>query len=348
MTRLTPWLFLALAGPLWADSITTTGGFTFDGVQIERIDGGQLYYHFQGDLKTKDVADIATMTLDDETDFNAAESAYQQKHWDTATDGYMHELSATDKEWLKDWIAPRLLDAANQAGRFDVAVSAWTRIVAQDASLGAKLRPALPKDQDSSLGTAANELNDAAQSAKGPSRRLMLGLLLDVDTARQDTDAANAVAKQLQQGETDTAPAASDMNTAEQDTRIALARAALNDGKYDQAIAAIDAAAGLLTDPGKQSDALFMRAQALEAKAAAAGKSDDWKDAALAYMRVYVHFRDADGRAAEALMKTAQIEETDLHEPSAALTLYQKVAGEYKDTLEARQATQEAARLAGK
>ena len=338
------WLVLLTAGarPLRADSITV-GNLTFDNVHINRIEAGQVYYSLGGDLKSRSVADVVSLHLDDESDFNAAIDAYQKQQWSAAADGFTKTMSSTDKEWLKDWIVPRQLDAANHANRFFPAVVAWVRLVNHDPSQGAKLRPILPAKPGPELAAAAKELQSDLASATGAPRRLMLGLLLDVLNGRHDAAGADIVAGQL---EADPALPA-DMQAVEEDTRLALIRTAVSNGRFDQALKLIDSAGSLITDPDHQSETLFLQAQALEAKTLPGASADNWKDVALAYIRVYVHFRDGPGssRAPRALLKAAQIEETKLQDPHAALALYQKLASEYKDSPESRLAGHEITRL---
>jgi hypothetical protein len=349
-------IFLAQACALGAASLAradsiVVSGVTYSGIHIDRIEAGQIYYTLNGDFKSRSSADIVTMQLDDSPDFNAAETAYQSKQWSAAADGFGRLLDSTDKPWLKSWIAPRLLDAAENLNRFDMVVTAWITIARNDPGVAAKLRPGLPGTGSFDLNAIARQLDAASQSSAGLSQQLMLGLLLDVDMARQDSAAAATVANELRQSAPAADAAAIDpaiIQSVEQETRLALAAAALNNRQYDQAISIIDTSAALIVDPPRQSQALLIKAQALEAKAAASGDKDAWKDAALAYMRVYVHFRDGPGavHSPQALMKAAQIEEAHLSEPRAALTLYQKVVNEYKDSLEAAQATPEVNRLA--
>jgi hypothetical protein len=342
------------AGPASAraDSLTIHGadgsGFTLDSVRIDRIDGGAVYYQLNGDLKSRPATEVATMQLDDEPDFDSGEAAYQIKHWEDAVTGFSTAMTSSSRDWLKDWIAPRLLESAEHTAHFDAAVTAWTRLAGIDATTAAIERPPLPVEPGA-LDAAAKQLDAAAQLEKGPSRRLILSMLLDVQNARHDAAAADTVTKELQQTEpAQTAPDAAALQSVEQQTRVTMAQTALNSGQYDQAISVIDSAAAIIVDPALQADALFLRAQALEAKAAGASQPGPWQDAALAYMRVYVHFRDgqASGHSAASLIKTAQIEELRLHDPKAALALYRKVVSEYNGTPEAHQADFEITRLA--
>src|ERR1700722_19779735 len=102
-----------------ADSLTLSDGLVYDPIRIDRVADGKIYFHINDELRDKPVADVVTFKLDDEPDFSAADSAYQQKQWSAAADGYSRAIAATDKDWLKDFIAPRLLTAGNQTHHFD-------------------------------------------------------------------------------------------------------------------------------------------------------------------------------------------------------------------------------------
>jgi TolA-binding protein len=335
-----------------SDTIAFSNGLSYPGVQIDRIAGGQVYYRLDGDLMNKPAGDITSITVDDVPDFNTGESAYESGNYPAAAESLGRAISSTDKPWLKAFIAPRLIDAASHTGQFDLAVEGWVALALQDASSAASLRPAIPVGSttggpNSALDAAAAELADAGKSAQGDAQRLILGLLLDVQSARGDNDAASAVAQQL----TALTPAGGSSGSPDalvaQHARLALARTALYNKEFDKAAGLIDDNADLMTDSAVQADALFIKAQALEGEA---DSSDRWKDAALAYMRVYVNFRDGadSSHAPESLMKVAEIEETHLGEPLAALTIYRKVAAEYKDTAAAQDAATEIARLTNK
>jgi hypothetical protein len=335
------------AGRLRADTLTLTTGQTYNDVQITGIAQGRIDFTLDGRPQSKPAADIADMMLDDEPNFNAAEAAFELKQWSSAADGFAAAISATGKPWLAHWMALRMLQSANRAKRFGAAVSAWLRIVADDPAAAVANRPVLPPARSQALAAAAEPLQRAASSAAGPARRLILDLLLKVQTARGDRSAARPVAKDLQAGPS-LAGLPAPLPEAEEQIRLDLARFALDGGRFDQAVSLLDQAEPLMTDPGKQAQALMLRAQALNAAAAHAGASASaaaWADAALAYMRVYVHFHNAPAAPA-ALMAAARIEQDHLHDPPAARTLYQKLASEYKGSTQARQAEAAVSRLA--
>jgi len=328
-----------VTAPLLADAIKLRSGLTYDGLRIDRVEEGQVYYNLNGQDQSKPVTEVVGLKLDDEQDFDAGEASYQVQKWDAAVQGYLAALSSTQRPWLKEWIAPRLMEAAGHVNRFDAQTAAWVAIVNQDPAAAAKNRPSVPQGDNPQLAAAAVTLNDAAGATHDIARRMLLGFLLDVQLSRRDMAEADAVAKEL---EADARPDNAD--PAEQGTQVALARLALLEKNYNEALRIISAASPILTDPDEQAEALFAKAQALDGKAAGAGAADDWKDAALEYLRVYVHF-PASGHAADSLLAAARIEEQDLHEPRPALNLYQKVVSQFGQSAAALEAGQAVKRL---
>jgi hypothetical protein len=126
---------------------------------------------------------------------------------------------------------------------------------------------------------------------------------------------------------------------------------ALDKKDYAKVQADIKSAAGQLTDPKDQAQALLILADA-KAGIARVGAGDApaaWQDAALAYMRVVAHFKDNPAPplaipVSQALLKTAQIEER-LKDPQAARQLYQEVATTYPQTTAAAEARTALTRL---
>jgi TolA-binding protein len=119
--------------------------------------------------------------------------------------------------------------------------------------------------------------------------------------------------------------------------------------EFQKAIATIDASRGEFTEPVQQAEAEWCIAEARNGLAQAAGGNDAnaLKDAALAYMRIVANFSDLPGKphVADALMKTAAIEE-QLGEKPQALSLYQQVASQFpEDATVVAAAKQSAQRL---
>ena len=322
-----------------------TSGITYDDVQFDHIQAGQIYFQFNGTLISRPLSEVTSISLSDNDDFNNAEIAYEAHQWDQAVDGFTKVLANTQRAWLQMFVAPRLLDAANHAKNFPAAVTAWIEIAQADPATALKSRPPVPNTPGPSLDAAAQAL-DAAQSATlGDARPLLLGLLLDVDVARKDSNAIRTVAQELTTALGHSDPSADEaLREVEITSQMSLARSALGSGNYTEVRQHIGQIAPLLTAPNDQSNALYLVAQAAEATAAS---TQDWQDAVLDYMRVYVHFRTGPGsdHSAAALLKAAMIEQNHLSEPAVAQRLYAKVASEYKGTPEAAAAQQAADQL---
>ena len=125
-----------------------------------------------------------------------------------------------------------------------------------------------------------------------------------------------------------------------------VAQRALDAKDFAKAIAAIEAGQKDFVDPRQQADAMFTIAQARLGIALTSKNANDLRDAALAYMRVVADFKDLPTRphAAEALLKTAQIEE-QLGDGGAAAQLYQQIIKESPQDPAAITAKESAARL---
>jgi tetratricopeptide (TPR) repeat protein len=278
------------------------------------------------------VTQVARLAIDDEPDFTAAEKACDAGDWDTAVDGYQRTLKGTSRQWLKGWVAPRLLDAAGRAGRFDVATSAYVMLLLKDPSAAPK-PPGLPAGQSEYLAVAATEVSKALDEPRltDPQRQRLLGFLLSLHRARNDTGAAAKVAEQLAKLDP---RSGSDPGTVRSvaELKLSLAGTALAQKDYRQALEQVRSNRALFTDPMMQADAAFCEAEALAGLAAASDEAGAWQDAAMAYMRVVAGFASLPSRphVADSLLRTAQIHEK-LGEPKAALRLYEQVAAEFAD-----------------
>ena len=100
----------------------------------------------------------------------------------------------------------------------------------------------------------------------------------------------------------------------------------LAEKQFDAVITDINSAAALFVTPTDQATALFYLAEAHAGRAAQAESPAAWQDAALAYMRVVAHFKDAAGApfVARSLLKAAEITEK-LNDSPAAIALYRQI-----------------------
>jgi TolA-binding protein len=331
----------AAAAPLRADTvwISSSGGggtnaIMLSNVKVTGIADGKLTYQFPaGNSCAREIAQDARMQIDDEPLLGQAEEAAAAGRWDVATDALLKELSTTGKEWLKPWIGRRLVVAAQQANRFDAAATGYIALLLADPAHAADVRPALPDGRSSYLVTALAQVAQALRTPNlAPSaRQALLSFQLDLQRARGDQQAASATMQRMLQAG---AQGGNDPAAAAQLARIKLQQAAmqLDKGDFAGATQTIRSNSKIFLEPRDQAQALYYLAEAQALAAAAATQNDAaaWQDAALAYMRVVAHFKDAPDApfVPLSLLKTAQIEEK-LNDPAAARTLYEQVVAQY-------------------
>lgn len=337
--RLLAWALACAAGgdAAWADSIwleNTSGPPLFANARITRVEKGSLYFTFQGNETSREVAKIGRIAVDDEPALTAAEEAYSRQKWDEAADGYEKAARSSAKPWAREWASARLADAAGKSGRFDAAVAAYVALVQKDPDTAAKSKPALPAARSTYLDNGAQLVEKTLSSARlsDPQRAQLLSFLIEIHNARGDANAANGAATRLDEvlARDPNNPAAA---RAQVRRTLQAAQKSLAGGKFDEAISALQAAGDRITDPADQAEALYLIAEARAGQASAAGGSKQaLQDAALAYMRVVAHFGDAPGRprVAAAMLKSAAIC-AQLGDRDAALRLYDEVARDFSD-----------------
>lgn len=347
---------LALAAVADADTVTlrlpdSTVTEQFSNAKVSSIENGAITFSTSdGRTLTKKMDLVADLSLDDEPAFDQAMRDFQANRLDRAADEFEQTIQKTDKPWLRTFCAPRLADAANRTGRFDEAVEAYILIIQSDPAEAAKYRPSVPGPGSDALDPAAASLQSAADAPglMPEQEQALLALLLEVQRARHDEQAVDAVASRLaRSGLNPSNPLASVASAALADGRLAAARAALKQKNFPSAMQIIDDARHLFLDPGRQSEALFIVAQAKEGMADASGDASAYKDAALAYLRVAADFKSASGapHVAESLLRAGAILQK-LNEPGEALAVYQRIVADYPDSQGAAEAQDQISRLA--
>jgi tetratricopeptide (TPR) repeat protein len=326
-------------------------GIPYNNVKIVGIEGDALAFRTAaGQDSTRPLAQVQQITIDGETAFNDAESAYLAGDFAKAVEGYQKTVRATSKDWIKDRSAQRLVEAAGKVGRFDAAVTGYVALVSRSPELAASSKPQLPEGKSTFLDSAAKEVETASNDGKlkPEQRAMLLSFLLELHRARGDNAAAGAAAERLLKvaGNDASNPAAA---AALADMKLNLARLALDSKNYQKALTDIEQNRAIFTDPAQQVQALFVLA---EAKAGLAGDKTDKNtlhDIALAYMRVVTFGKDqpaAQEQVATSLSRTAAILE-QLKQPKQARDLYQQVATAYPDSPLAADAKAAMDRLAG-
>jgi len=332
----------AMADTVWVASGGATQAVERPNVKVEKVQNGQLFFRSsQTDRVTeRPMEDVVRIMADGEPVFNAAEEAFAAGQWDKAAAGYQKAMASnTSRPWIRDRAGLRLVAAAAKSGKFPTAVAAWAALITRDATLAGKYKPQIPADaKPGSLDPALAEVEKALADAKlgAEPRKTLLAFQLELARANGDTKKAQSIGTKItRQPGAEAGP----------ELALQLAKLALEQKQFDQALKEIEKAAPSITEPEQQVDALFVIAEARAALAK--DQPAALKDAALAYMRVVTRSkstRAGAARAAESMLKTAAIQEK-LNVPQEALLLYQQAAEEYKGTEAATRAAEAADRL---
>jgi tetratricopeptide (TPR) repeat protein len=335
-----------LVVPARADTLIINN-ITYANASVSAIDKGELFFTIAGTQVRKPIVQVNRITLNDEPALNNAENAFVAKDWDKAVEGYEKTLRITGKAWLKEWASLRLLDAANQSGRFDSAIRGYIALAERSPASTEAIKLKMPAARSSYLVDAIKLVDAAVAQTKQPaSRDVLLSLLVDLHKARGDTTAVEAILRR--QTEAKVAEAI-DNSPERQAARLKLGQvaAALAQRQYDQVVALVEKQLPSLLDPADQAEALYAAAEAKAAKSIGNTNSDAWKEVALAYMRVVVVAPPGTNLGGQALLKTAAIHETRLDDKATALKVYQQVVAEYPGQEPARAAQQAIARIKG-
>jgi tetratricopeptide (TPR) repeat protein len=321
-------------------------------VTIKTVKDGELYFTITGGgERHRPIDEIGRIDLNGEPQFNAADKAFSdgrsakdepaaRPKFSEAVAGYTQTLGSTNKPWLKDYIAHRMLIAAPRSGRLDAALDAWRVTVEKDPAAAAKSKPSLEGIDAKSqyLSNAVKTLQGwVAASNKPDVQRVYLEMLYDVETAMGDADAAvKTLERRVALGGTPEEVANVQRDIALND---------LANRRYDAAAeraGKINLAA--LNDAGR-ADVAYLLAECKAARMQPTASADQWKDLAIDYMRV-VAGAPQSANAGAALLKVAEIHET-LKDPETALKVYQQVVREHANT-PAGQAAQKGVERLGK
>ena len=320
----------------------------YDGT-VNGIDNGELTFTNASNFRKagRPLKEVVRLTLDNQPAFNAAEAAYVEGQWDAAVDGYAKALRGAVPDWQRRYADPKLIAAAAKAGRFDAAVQGYVDLVKLDPAAAARRKPDLPSGKSTFLDTAIADVRGALPQANKPEQKqALLSFLIDLQRAKGDDAGAANTLQDLVKIAGDSADTPENRALLEQ-VRLGEAKVALDAGDADQAAKLIDANRALFTDPDAQAEALYTLAGAARIKAQKSADPRAKRDAAIAYMRVVAHFKDAPGhpRVPESLLATAELLD-ELKEPAPAAAMFRQIAADYPDAPAADAAKQKLAATA--
>src|SRR5205814_6009424 len=112
---------------------------------------------------------------------------------------YLKTLDSTQKEWLKQWSATRLLLSAQSARRFDAAAKAYVALLVRDPAGAIKLKPAMPNEKSAYLATAIADVNTTLADPKltPAQKQAVLAYLAELQRAKKDPKAAETLEQAL-------------------------------------------------------------------------------------------------------------------------------------------------------
>jgi TolA-binding protein len=342
------------AGTTLADAIFLTRSATdrtpqdsalTDDAQIIRIEKDALVFRNAGGNETSRPLDrIAYVQVTNDAALSAGETAFIGRDWNKAIDSYVRVARSTS-DWRARWVGPRLIDAANNAKRFDAAIVGYLALARTDPQLAAARKPALPAKGSQFLEDAVKELETAYRSlTTDAQRQAVLALQLDIHTARGDANAVAATLDQLLKLAGPDASANPANRTMLAGVRLSQARQALQTGDAAKAVQTIRANEALFVDVLQQAEAMFILA---EAAGATATSPDAKQDAALAFLRVSAHFSDVEGKpyVADSLVKAAALQE-QVGDIAGARKLFEQIVAEFPQSPQAASAADALKRLA--
>ena len=318
-------------------------------VRISGVSEGRIAFadNKTGRQAQRELARVARIELDEEPGLGAAEMAYGQQRWAEAAGGYRKVLDVTRRVWVRAWVAPRLIEAAENSRDVGAAVAGYVALVQTNPGRAGNYTPVLSDEKSEALASAVKDVSAALAEPgiTGQQRACLTSFLLDIHRARKDQKSADAILDEMLKGGDAAAARAVVRRKLDGISRL------LEGKQFKEAVEQISRDRQIYVEPRDQAEALYYLAEAGSGMAAGAGGDDAaaWKDAALAYMRVVDHFKDAPGTpfVAASLLKTASINER-LNNPAAARKLDEQVAAQFTGTPAAASARSSLARMGGK
>jgi TolA-binding protein len=315
-------------------------------VKVAGVEGDQLVFTTSvGKQNNKPLTQVPQIALDDEPAFSTGEEAFRGKQYPAAVENYQKALATSSKDWVKARSALRLVQAANAAGNFPVAVQGFIQLVQYKASAATENKPAVPAN-GAVITQAIADLKQALQNARlGADQKTVLNnYLVELYTAKGDTASANAAVGQMANaGAGATADPAGQKVAA--DAKLTEARQAYGQRQYAKAAQILNSSGSVFVDPAQRGEAIYLLAQATAA-GMAPNDPAQLKDSALAYLRVVAVCDSIPGKphVAESLMAVAATEEK-LKNTKEALAVYNQIVTEFAGTPAATKAKENADRL---
>ncbi len=298
-------------------------------LRIAGVTDGRLGYEDSaGKRGQRELNQINRIAMDDEPALSDAERAYVNRKWEAAADGYEKALAGTRREWVKAWIAPRLVESAENSHRFGAAVAGYLELVRTNPVRAETNVPTVLENDRKPLDDAVVAVNAAMSDSQlnAHQRQCLMSFLLDIQRGRHDQAGVDRVMDQMLRSGNAGAARAGVRRKLDEVSK------ALEKEDWKAAVELIKTNDEIFRDPRDQAEAMYFLADAGSGLAGESSEPAVWKDAAIAYMRVVAHFKDVQGApfVAASLLKTGTIEER-LGDERGARRIYEQVATQFAD-----------------
>src|SRR4051812_39177378 len=133
----------------WGDTVWIQSGqgnpIALPQVKILGVEGDAVTFTTgTGKQNSRPLAQVPQIAVDDEPAFSNAEDAFRGKQFGPAAENYQKALATTTKPWVKERSALKLVQSANQAGNFPLAVQGFIQLVQIKPAAATDNKPAVP------------------------------------------------------------------------------------------------------------------------------------------------------------------------------------------------------------
>lgn len=321
-------LALLLAGTGRADEIVKQD-FTLANVTVRGIENGNLVFRSGANDVTVPLDEIVVLKLENEPRLAEAMESFNQGQWRSAERDLTAIYEEATARWVKQFVGYYLVQARDKRGNAVQAATVYVEIAASGADPYLLGKPPVESLEDAS-NNQKNRIRDQVMAVirgtNGTSRESLESYLKMVTGEEAIPDLPLTERQQQQQARIASAvilpqPIWTVLDRVDPNERNADrwdAIKMLMEGKPEEAVEAITPWMG---SPGELPEKLYVLGRAQLEVAEKTGEIDDYADAGLTMMRLYVHFGPPAGQSHK-LALPAQLELAYIHKKIGREDLY--------------------------
>jgi len=317
--------------PTTADSLQREGFPLIDGVTLIGVEGGKIKYRAAaGDLKA-DLKEIATLSIDSVPQFATGLTEFKAGKMRSAQRAFEDVWSGARADWIKHYAGFYLVQIYDSRNQPVDAASIYSKIAAANADLFFLSKPpvaSLAEADENEKQRIGEQIMAVVADAKGEHRRLLRAYHKRV--VGEDGDLPEIDGPRAADNPVDKLKAESKLLLPEGVWKM-FARKKEPEGKWDSikllsqgdAKGTLEAIESWLSNPGDLPEKLFIKAKAQLQLAEAEKDQAGYRDAALTFMRIVIHFNRA-GQT-HPLVAPAQLEVAYIHKLIEREDIYNRI-----------------------